>query len=96
VVSWTETQTTTPAFSPPLSERNAIAGPSKSTESKYAGQLLYPPPEPPVDDPHANMAVLGLVEKREPSIARDLEEEDRACEVAVNGRFGLVAIGTKG
>lgn len=60
-------------------------GPSTTTESgKWCGQLVHPSPV----DIKAGVAALALSSDHTPS------NPVKAVEVAVNGRLGLVAVGT--
>lgn len=70
--------------------------------SKYVGQVIYPPPAAlrrrSDEDLSPGTGALGLVSDEAPP-DRDrslLVEAEKAVEVAVNGRFGLVAVGLAG
>ncbi|WVQ95249.1 hypothetical protein IAU59_002344 [Kwoniella sp. CBS 9459] len=56
---------------------------------RYVGRMLHPPPKP--QDITRRIEALGLVEERDEGDVEDVE--DWAEQVAVNPRFGLVAIG---
>lgn len=62
---------------------------------KYTGHLLYPAPPRPKADVSNGMEALGLLERRSSRrVSGEKEEElDPAVHVAVNPRFGLVAVG---
>ncbi|OCF41006.1 hypothetical protein I317_05206 [Kwoniella heveanensis CBS 569] len=56
---------------------------------RYVGRILHPPPKP--QDMTRRIEALGLVEDRDESDIQDVD--DWAEQVAVNPRFGLVAVG---
>ena len=71
-----------------------------TSSSKYVGQLIYPPVEASARESTADkVTALGLVEEppvtTENEISTNRAELDKAVEVAVNGKFGLVATGTQ-
>lgn len=60
-----------------------------TSDSKWRGQLVYP--TPPTDGIKAGIAAHNLSTDSNASEAG----EDKAVDVAVNGRLGLVAVGTE-
>jgi hypothetical protein len=83
--------------SPLPAHQAASSSISLSTQvPKYTGQLLYPAPPRPKDT-SSGMEALGLLERRRSrTVSGEKEELDQALHVAVNPRFGLVAVGTVG
>lgn len=71
------------------SQQKQITTALASSDSKWRGQLAYPPPA--LDGLRAGMAALSVSTESTTSDA----QVDKATEVSVNGRLGLVAVGTE-
>ena len=56
--------------------------------------MIYPPAQYPLDTSVTGSKALGLVEDKLLSGPLDLDSAEKAVQVALNGRFGLVAVGT--
>ena len=66
-----------------------------TSDSKWRGRLVYPSPSEHIK---TSMAALSLSTDSNASEAgeeREKDKVDRAVQVAVNGRLGIVAIGTE-
>jgi hypothetical protein len=70
------------------SQQSTVALPSGG-DSKWRGQLAYP--SPPLEGLKAGMAALSVSTESTTSDA----QFDKATDAAVNGRLGLVAVGTE-
>lgn len=85
----------TPISSPlntlPLSP---AASHSQPLSSKFTGVAIYPP-QPRKDPAASGLQALGLYEK-DAEAAQSTADLDKAVTAAVNGKFGLVAVGTAG
>ena len=59
--------------------------------------MIYPVPSKRATQNLSNgVEALGLVDEPESSTSQGLPDADRAAEVTINPRFGLIAIGTAG
>jgi hypothetical protein len=67
---------------------------SQSSSSKFTGVAINPP-QPRKDPSTSGLQALGLYE-REAEAAQSTADLDKAVTAAVNGKFGLIAVGTAG
>ncbi|EIW68335.1 hypothetical protein M231_00343 [Tremella mesenterica] len=68
---------------------------SKSSATRFAGRLLYPSPRPSSEtsNPSHSIAALGLLHASDMDAEVEVTPENKALEVASNGRYGLIAVG---
>lgn len=94
---WQDTPRGTPkGRASPLPPHQAAQSSASAPTPRYIGLLLYPAPSRRKAGPSSGVEALGLLERTDSKVSGAVEEEelDPAGQVAVNPRFGLVAVGT--